>query len=76
MATQVPRRLSLLKISSTRASLVIPAAHWAETTTVPAVGEVLRRDRRGNPEAVVYVVAEAEPGHAGELGASQLILFA
>jgi hypothetical protein len=24
---------------------VIPAAHWAETTTVPAVGEVLRRDR-------------------------------
>jgi hypothetical protein len=23
---------------------VIPAAHWAETTTVPAVGEVLRRD--------------------------------
>src|SRR5437870_12496624 len=29
----VPRRLSLLKTSSTRASLVIPAAHWAETTT-------------------------------------------
>ena len=56
--------------------MVIPAAHWAETTTVPAVGEILRRDRRGNPEAVVYVVAEAEPGHAGELGASQLILFA
>jgi hypothetical protein len=26
--------------------LVIPAAHWAETTTVPAVGEVLRRDRQ------------------------------
>src|SRR6266851_2485687 len=40
----VPRRLSLLKTSSTLASLVIPAAHWAETTTVPAVGEVLRRD--------------------------------
>ena len=39
--------LSLLKTSSTRASLVIPAAHWAETTTVPAVGEVLRRDRQG-----------------------------
>jgi len=46
IATQVPRRLSLLKTSSTRASLVIPAAHWAETTTVPAVGEVLRRDRK------------------------------
>src|SRR6516225_9621152 len=46
IATQVPRRLSLLKTSSTRASLVIPAAHWAETTTVPAVGEVLRRDRQ------------------------------
>jgi hypothetical protein len=37
-ATQVPRRLSLLKTSSTRASLVVPAAHWEETTTVPAVG--------------------------------------
>ena len=24
---------------------MIPAAHWAETTTVSAVGEVLRRDR-------------------------------
>src|SRR5215472_7677800 len=46
IATQVPRRLSLLKTSSTRASLVIPAAHWAETITVPAVGEVLRRDRQ------------------------------
>jgi hypothetical protein len=44
IATQVPRRLSLLKIS-TRASLVIPGAHWAETT-VPAMGEVLRRDRQ------------------------------
>ena len=42
----VPRRLSLLKTSSTRASLVIPAAHWAETTTVPAGGEVLGRDRQ------------------------------
>jgi integrase len=31
--------LSLLKTSSTRASLVIPAARWAETTTVPAVGD-------------------------------------
>src|SRR5262249_57632939 len=29
----VPRRLSLLKTSSTRASLVIPAAHWAEWRT-------------------------------------------
>jgi hypothetical protein len=38
--------LSLLKTSSTRASLVIPAAHWAETTTVPAVGEVLRTELR------------------------------
>jgi hypothetical protein len=28
------------------ASLVISAAHWAETTTVPAEGEVLRRDRQ------------------------------
>ena len=28
----------------TRARLVVPAAHWAETTAVPAVGEVLRRD--------------------------------
>src|SRR6516225_12374480 len=46
IATQVPRRLSLSETSSTRASLVIPAAHWAETTTVPAVGEVLRRDRQ------------------------------
>ena len=44
--TQVPKLLSPLKTSSTRASLVIPAAHWAETTTVPAVGEVLRRDRQ------------------------------
>jgi hypothetical protein len=29
--TGVPRQLSLLKTSSTRASLVIPTAHWAET---------------------------------------------
>ena len=28
----------------TRARLVFLAAHWAETTAVPAVGEVLRRD--------------------------------
>jgi hypothetical protein len=46
IATQVPRRLSFLKTSSTRASSVIPAAHWAETTTVPPVGEVLRRHRK------------------------------
>jgi hypothetical protein len=32
IATQVPRRLSVLQTSSTRASLVIPG----ETTTVPA----------------------------------------
>jgi hypothetical protein len=44
--TQVPRRLSLVKTSSTRASLVIPAAHWAKTPTIPAVGEVLRGDRQ------------------------------
>src|SRR5215471_8528008 len=62
IATQVPRRLSLLKTSSTRASLVIPAAHWAETTTVPAVGEVLRRDRKdGDGRAVADPDRAARP---------------
>ena len=51
---------------------MIPAAHWAETTTVPAVGEVLRRDRQEAMECMSHdpdEISRAFKKHCSKCGA-------